>query len=739
MSSVMRAASVLLLLLSLACGPSDPLAEIRELHENERFEETVDPLRKIVDNNPLQAEAKLLLGRALLQTGNAGLAVWPLRSASETPQYAVDAGLLLTQAMLESRTAPDAVEEIDRVLALEPDNVQAWMLRVEANQASGNLEEALEDIDRVLELEAGMLPVLITRVTVLLGLERIDEAAVALEAAQASFGESDSVAQPMLARLCVAHALFKHEKGDSDAAETLYADCTEKFPTEHVVVTQAVTFYDRVGKSERATEILARAAEMSDAGLFRTLLARRLGAHGDTDEEERLLRQEAEERPSGLSWFVLADYFVQQERWDEALEAFDRALATGPPASRLRFAYADTLVRAEQFEKARAVAKKLEHPELRNLIRGRILLGEGNARAALAAFESGISLWPNNAVGRFLAGQAAERVGDFPRAVSHYRESFRASPGDTEAGRALSELYAAQGEFEGALGIAGRYIQHHAADPEAYLLSIRLGHAMGRQQIVTEGLQRLALLPGQAAVAVAERASLRVSGTPDLGGAEQAVEVVEASGLDLTDPANAIALRILIEQMSRQGRHEKAGEVLDQALAAHPDEVIFHELRGGVLHAAGNAEQARADYERALELDSESWRALAGLGALAAEAGDATQALAFYDRAIAADPDVPQPARAAVALVRESDPEDAVRRLEALLDAHPRAARAANELAEIFADRGTLDRAAAYASRAAWFRLPAARATLARIRTLRGGAPAEPEPAVPNEPGQPNE
>ena len=67
---------------------------------------------------------------------------------------------------------------------------------------------------------------------------------------------------------------------------------------------------------------------------------------------------------------------------------------------------------------------------------GRILLGEGNARGALAAFESGIQLWPNNAVGRFLAGQAAERVGDFPRAISHYRESFRTNPGISEAGRA---------------------------------------------------------------------------------------------------------------------------------------------------------------------------------------------------------------------------------------------------------------------------------------------------------------
>jgi cytochrome c-type biogenesis protein CcmH/NrfG len=70
---------VLLLLLALACGPSDPLQEIRESHDAGRFEDTIGPLRKIIDQDPSQTEATLLLGKALLRTGNGGLAVWPLR------------------------------------------------------------------------------------------------------------------------------------------------------------------------------------------------------------------------------------------------------------------------------------------------------------------------------------------------------------------------------------------------------------------------------------------------------------------------------------------------------------------------------------------------------------------------------------------------------------------------------------------------------------------------------------
>lgn len=710
----------LFMALALACSAGDPLEDIRKLHEEGQFNESVDRLRKILDADPSNAEASFLLGRALYQTDNSGLAVWPLRKAAETPTYAVEAGLLLAEAMLASRTAPDALEEIDQVLALEPDNARAWMLRVEANQTSANFEEALEDVDRVLDLDPDNLPVLITRVTLLLALERIEEAGTALDEARTTFDNTDEpVAQPMLARLCMARALFTFQEGESEAAETQYADCIKAYPTERIAVSEAVSYYDRMGRSERATEILEIAAQKAKEGPFRTILARRLKAGGKTEDAERLLREEVEERPSLLSWFVLADFYVQLERYEPALEAFAQALAIDPRATRLRFAYADTLVRAEQFDKAREVASRLEHRELFNLIRGRILLGEGNARGALAAFEAGIRLWPDNAVGRFLAGQAAERVGDFTRALSHYRESFRTSPTDSEAGRALAQLYAMQGVEDGAIQIAARYVQARPGDPEAYLLSVRLAHSMNRPQIVVEGLQRLSQLPGQSAVAVAEEATLLASD----GHAEKAVQTIEASTLDLKHESNAIVLRTLIDPLGALARHDEAIRRVEEAIAASPDAAVFHELLGVALVRAERIDPARASFERARELDDQNWRALAGLALLAAESEDPAQALALYDRAIAAKPEDSGPALAAVALVQGADPEEAIRRLEALLDAHPRTASAANDLAGILVDRGELDRARRLASRAAWFRLPEADATLARIEALRPEAP----------------
>jgi adenylate cyclase len=133
---------------------------------------------------------------------------------------------------------------------------------------------------------------------------------------------------------------------------------------------------------------------------------------------------------------------------------------------------------------------------------------------------------------------------------------------------------------------------------------------------------------------------------------------------------------------------------------------------------------ARTAFERAIALDPREPTALAGLARIVAESGDRDAAISLYDRAAEADGSA-EPALAAATLLRDAGDADAARdRLERLLRSHPREAKASNALAELLADRGELDRALDYAQRAAWFGLPEAKPTLARIREARGEAKA---------------
>jgi tetratricopeptide (TPR) repeat protein len=463
-------------------------------------------------------------------------------------------------------------------------------------------------------------------------------------------------------------------------------------------------------------------------------LAERMKRFGDVEGQERLLRAETEERPSTTSWFTLANFYVGRDEFDEALEAFDHALELSPnPPESLLFAYADTLVQAEQYDKASSIVAGFGESALRDLITGRILLGQGDPAGALVSFEAGILLWPNNPAARFLAGQAAERIGDFDRAISEYRESIRADPGRTRAGLDLAELHAVRGQHADALDAVKRHMQANQGDIDGMIVGIRIAHKARRFGVTSDGLKRLSDKPEYAGVAVAEHATLLAESSPD--GAAVAVKTIEESDVDLTDPVNAPALRALLTYLAKLGEHEKPVKRIDSAVAAHPDAAVFHELKGRMLSAAGKPpEQAREAFDRALELDPKHAAALIGLAELSAQAGEVDAALALYDRAADLDPEDPAAALAAATLVVGAGrTADAQQRFEAVLTKHPRETDAATGLARILAERGEFEASLDYARWADWLRAPEAEETLGWIEGLRaqrgaaGAAPAAAE------------
>ena len=141
-----------------------------------------------------------------------------------------------------------------------------------------------------------------------------------------------------------------------------------------------------------------------------------------------------------------------------------------------------------------------------------------------------------------------------------------------------------------------------------------------------------------------------------------------------------------------------------------------------MLNGASTA-NARAAFERALALDANQPRALAGLARLERAAGEREAALESYDRAIAADPTNAASALESAALLVELDRrDDAEKRLQSVLEEFPYDAEAAMALADLRLARGADARE--LARRAVEFRGgAAAKALLERARS------ADPESA----------
>ena len=224
---------VVLVAVGAACGPSDPLEEIRLLQDvTGDFQGSVEPLRALMEERPDDPEVNYRYGTALLATGETGLAVWSLKKAMESPEYLEKAGLPLAATLLSTATYDDAIEVCNRILEKDPDDIPTLLLRANARvQSRRDYEGALADADRVLELDPDNNDALVPRAVSLLALDRIDEAASVIDDLDALYRD-DSLGLHGSAGICVARATFAKEKGELEVAEERYDACLEKFPTD---------------------------------------------------------------------------------------------------------------------------------------------------------------------------------------------------------------------------------------------------------------------------------------------------------------------------------------------------------------------------------------------------------------------------------------------------------------------------------------------------------------------------
>jgi len=710
---------------ALACGvdPEAQLEEILRQQEWGKFAATIGPLRELLQATPDDPELNHLYGIALLATQAPELAIWPLRKAAQQPDRAVEDGLLLARALLRGGSAADAVQQVLRVRELAPDRIEGIRLLLEASLVAKQNEEALEAAALLLAREPGDLDALMSRLVALLRLDRADEAEQALAVFQVAVEDlpDDSEWRP---RSCAAAATFTKEKGDAEAAEAGWEDCLEAFPGHEIVVFGAIEFFAERSHHGRAEAILRRAHAAEPTHLpFVGALANQLGASGKTEEAERLLRDVAArdggKEPNG--WFALADYYEQRDETDKARDAMAQGMRLmGEAPATLVAAYVDLLIRAGDYDEAEELIVRFEpSPVMLNLLRGRLLLARGHPAQALEALEEGLRLWPDHSVVRWLAGTAAEQLGDFDRAMQEYGEAIRNDRGNRDAVLSLLRLLEALHRDRDAQPTLARYQRENPEDPEMVVQTIRFAHRAGVPEVTEAAIQRLSGMPGYRGVAVAEFATIRAAH----GGPAEGVKAIRGASLDLTRPRNGPALGLLVQYLVAVDRSAEALEATQAALAAHPEEAVFHELHGRALRGAGDLDAARKAFERALEFEPQHAAALARLAALAAEQGDREAAIALYDRAALADPEDATYAWEAIQLASASDHgAELDRRLEALLARHAIHAAAAELLARRLLARDP-ERAFDLARRAVRLRGgPDALDTLGRIQLERGDA-----------------
>lgn len=692
------------LTLPLACSRSaeDRIAEAQAMLDAGQANEAITALREVLESEPDNAQANRLLGAALLQAGQPGAAVFPLESAAEKGLAEQDAtaSLLLARAYLQLQRTADAIHALDRVIEGAPDHTAALRLRAEAKLQANQPSDAIVDTQRLVTLAPDDFGAAVMHASALAAAGRSDDARKAFERAR-EIGEKSG--DPSLAaRGCLAVAKFEADGKNIGPAAKAYERCLESYPTDALGLRLATEFFDRSGEPEKATALWRRATEQAPENLdYRLALARRLRRAGDEAGAIALLESAATASGLPAAWQAVAEF----QRGGGDLAGAEKSLTTALEASggvndaAIQVALADLYVEMGQLDRAEALLSKLDDEAARALVQGRVLLARGDAAGAIASFDRAIQRWPGNAGLRYLAGVAAQKSGDTARAEQELREALRADPAATDAALVLAQLALQAKDATQATQLASAFLQtRESRRAEGLRVLARAQAATGDTAAARDTLARLARLPGQAEAALTERAWIETRAS----GPDAAIRVIEASHIDLTDPAAESALRTLAEALVTSGKGARALERVDAAIAKHPDQPAFHAIRGAVLARGGRVDEARASYEKALALDPTSAAALSGLGTLAIAANDLPAALDLFSRAAKTSPDDAAIAYSIAQIVLAQGKQDeAVRQLREVLVLDPSHAAASNDLAWLLAAEGQqLDLALALAEQA---------------------------------------
>ncbi len=677
----------------LGCDRGPTIEEVRALQAQALFEDSLEPLRQLLETSPDDPEINFRYGAALNRTTSSPVAVWSLRKASEDPTWAVRAHMELASGSLRTGNYEAAIESASKVLEAEPEHVSALSLRGSAYlNGTEDPESARVDFETILDIDPGNGAAMASLAAALLFLGEVDEAEQILKEVDESAQDADAL-ESTRAILCATRATLLAERHELVAAEESLEGCLELFPNDTIVVEQAVLFFDQTERGERATRLLTEALEASpNNAKFRSALSTRALAAGDPEKAESILR-EATTLPDpemrSWAWVTLTNLYIARDDIPAAIESYREAMALAPEPSQLALlTLADLLAREERHEEALEVAAGLERDAYRGLIEARIHLNEFRPAEALARLEETFPSWPNNAGARYYAARAAEQLGDFERAIEEYRQSIRSDSKQTEAGLRLAKTYLEAGALQNAWNSAAQYFRIHPRDPDAMRVLFRAASIADPKSVK----QLFTQLQGGPLWSTA--LSIRAGLVESREGPEAALALIDGTEeVDLTLPTNAELLRTRVRLQLVLGQVDAASAASRAALDAHDDFGAFHEIHAAVLQqTGGTASQIRAALVRAVELAPRDWIALESFGQLEEDEGHLDAALELFQRAIDAAPQQESPGRAlARALQRGGRSEAAERAWEDQLREHPWDAQAALTLSRIRSEAGNAD------------------------------------------------
>lgn len=559
-----------------------------------------------------------------------------------------DEGLRLLEAVVAAaeRQPYRVIEALEPLLSRELQQPRALKVLAEAYEDVGQPRRAVAALERYVESAADRAA-LRTLARLNLDLGRAPAALKAARQAEALTAKDLTTALLRLEAELQTRASAPSSV-DLDSVSSELAALGAAYPDEVQVAILSAAAAVAQGRPDAADAELRRAADECRDPLPAVLLRARLAVARTPEAGAEMVRDACRRWPTRVEpWLALADLEAAAGRADEAKSALESGAAavpdvTGRRALALRRALLElqTGPRETAVKTLRALA---DDPEVAGPLRCRVLStlldlpetvqDDATASALLNQLralegESRGLLWRLHQAKLALAGPNAAAHRDLIR--GHLEYCVHADPGWADPALWLGELREQAGDFAGAEAVYRRLLNEN---PSADAAVGRLAAVLERQGRAADALAVLDEFAPVSAAAVGPRVRLALR----MGKTDEAVNLLQARLTDAPEDARAaIALARLVFRQT--GNAEEALSYLDRADQALGDPVSITATRAAILHAVGQTDAARAQFDELVER-SPSFvaylaraRFLTTAGDLPAAEADLRQLTQFGDR-----------------------------------------------------------------------------------------------------------
>jgi tetratricopeptide (TPR) repeat protein len=265
------------------------------------------------------------------------------------------------------------------------------------------------------------------------------------------------------------------------------------------------------------------------------------------------------------------------------------------------------------------------------LLEGRRLLHARRFSAALSVYRGLVNQWPELVDGYQGLAELFQEMGlaDEARkqlAIVTALQTLRKKPDDIESHLRLAREFHETGNYKGALPHAEAALRHAPRNPEVIRLAavvLRYNNQFRRALEVLD--QGLALEPLAPDLYEQQTFNLRAMGKQvDAAKVANLARALRAVDKNPGDPEE---LEKAIYQLAVVGRRAQALPLVDKALAANPGIPGLFALRGELLLAEGQAQEALEALTQAVELDATDLKAQNLLAKAYSQTGNSEQAI----------------------------------------------------------------------------------------------------------------